>query len=124
MLDNNDLTFVQNCLEEIEEDMGDVVYIYTTTGSTDTAGSLEPPTVTQIYTDRPTLNVTPVSSREIETSAGKYQSGDVKVSTVGSYTNKDTICWNSGTYDVIDGPLRVMLYSQPIKYNAVLRRAR
>ncbi len=124
MVGPSDLTFVQDCLEEIEEDMGDVVYIYTTTGSAGTAGSLEPPTVTQVYADRPTLNVKPVSSREIETSAGKYQQGDVKVSTVGSYTNTDTICWNTGTYDVIDGPLRVMLYGQPIKYEAVLRRAR
>ncbi len=123
LLDANDLDFMQNSLEGVEEDTGDLVLVYTTSGSTGST-SYEPASVTQVHTDQPTLCVSPLSAQEIETSGGKYQGGDIKMKTVGSLADAALVVWQTGTYEVVDGPVKIMVFGQPLTYRTVLRRAR
>lgn len=124
LLSERDASWMQDCMQSVEEDAGESVYVWSVSGSTGTAGSLEPVSVTQVYTDQPTVRARPISEREVETSAGRWRSGDVRITTTGSYSKDALITWRTGTYEVIEGPVPTYVGGVDLTWWAVLRRAR
>jgi len=83
---------------------------------------MEPKTVTWANTDIK-ANVQRVSAREVAESGGIYESDDLLVHSLGSYSNEAKIGWRTGTYNVIEEPAPTTVGDVDVRFRGVMRRA-
>lgn len=124
MINPYDVAFMADALDEVSEDSGESITLYTVSSSVGTLGSLEPATITYSQDSISALSIGEVTAKDIESSGGRYKASDVAVETTSSFSKDSLIGWRGGTYESIDGPMTVYFGGQSMKHRAVLRRAR
>ena len=105
----SDTEFFAKVLEEIgslTEQKG-TLFSFSSIGTSGTTAEAGDPQSVTFGTSAITPRVEWVDAKDVERSGGRYQAADMRFSVRGTLTNKDLIGWNTGTYTVVDGPLRI-----------------
>ena len=118
----NDVDFIQNSIEDVEEYTAESLTVFTISASTGTASSLEPPTIT--YSSITLLaDVTRISAREVNESGGIYKPDDLVINHTGSISQDCMVAYSSGTYNLVDKPVTTTIDNVDVRYRSVVRRA-
>ena len=118
----NDLDFIKDSIEDVEEYTSEFITVFTVSSTTGTPSSLEPKTITSGSTEIKAM-VKRVSAREINESGGIYKADDLACFTSGSYSSDAQVVYRSGTYNVVEKSVPTYIGDYDVRWRGVLRRA-